>query len=102
VPEFVCYSVTKAAVIQMTRALAVEWALRGVTVNCIAPGSMDTSPDSSDPDDVAARQKRAKLVPLGRLGRPEELGPVLIYLASDASNYMTGTTLFVDGGMVVG
>jgi NAD(P)-dependent dehydrogenase (short-subunit alcohol dehydrogenase family) len=102
VPEFVCYSVTKAAVIQMTRALAVEWAPRGVTVNCIAPGSMDKSPDSTDPDDVAARQKRAKLVPLGRLGRPDELGPALIYLASDASSYMTGTTLFVDGGMAVG
>ncbi len=102
VPEFVCYSVTKAAVIQMTRALALEWAPQGITVNCIAPGSFDKSPDSTHPDDVAARKKRAKIVPLGRLGRPDELGPVLIYLASDASNYMTGATLFVDGGMVVG
>jgi len=102
VPEFVCYSVTKAAIIQMTRALAVEWAPRGVTVNCIAPGSIDKTPDSTDPDDVASRQKRAKIIPLGRLGRPDELGPVLIYLASDASNYMTGVTLFVDGGMVLG
>ena len=102
VPEYVCYSVTKAAVIQMTRALAVEWAPRGITVNCIAPGSFDKFPDSTDQEYITSRRERAKLIPLGRLGRPEELGPALIYLASDASNYVTGTTLFIDGGMVVG
>jgi len=48
------------------------------------------------------QEERAKRIPLGRFGSPEELGPVLIYLASDASNYVTGTTLFIDGGMVVG
>ena len=101
-PERLCYSVTKAAVIQMTRALAVEWAPRGVTVNCIAPGSLDLYPGRTDETYLKLNEARKKRIPLGRLGRLEEVGPPLIYLASNASDYVTGETIFIDGGMVLG
>lgn len=102
VPGRLCYSVTKAAVIQMTRALAGEWASRRVTVNCIAPGSLNLYPDSTDEKYLRLNEERRKRIPLGRLGRLEEVGPLLIFLASDASDYITGETVFIDGGMAVG
>ena len=99
IPTRICYSVSKAAVIQMTRSLAVEWADRGITVNCLAPGSFDLFPDSQDEGYLKMNEERKRRVPLGRLGRPEELGPLVVYLASDASNYMSGMTIFLDGGL---
>ena len=102
VPKNLCYGVSKAAIIQMTKGLALEWAPRGITVNCIAPGTFDKFPDSTDPDLLKRKEERKKLIPLGRLGRLEELGPLLVYLASDASGFINGTTIFMDGGMVVG
>ena len=102
VPGRLCYSVTKAAVIQMTRALAGEWASRGVTVNCIAPGSLDLYPGSTDEKYFRLNEERKKRIPLARLGRLEEVGPLLVFLASDASDYITGETVFIDGGMAVG
>ena len=101
-PERLCYSVTKAAIIQMTRALAVEWATRGVTVNCVAPGSLDLHPGSTDENYLKLNEERKKRIPLNRIGRLEEVGPVVVFLASNASDYMTGETIFIDGGMALG
>ncbi len=102
VTERASYGVSKAAVIQMTKALAVEWASRGISVNCIAPGSFDKFPNSTDEAYLKGKEERKTKIPMGRLGLPEELGPLLVYLASDASDYVTGTTIFMDGGMVIG
>ncbi len=99
-PESSCYCMTKAAVVHLTKALAVEWASRGVTVNCIAPGSFDMYPGCTEDSYVKMKKLREQSVPLGRLGRVEELGPLLVFYASDASNYITGQTIFIDGGLV--
>lgn len=93
------YNVTKAGVSMLTKSLAVEWADRGVRVNAIAPGYMRTDLV----DDVLANNPEMEEMwlentPLGRLGRPEELRELVVYLASDASSYMTGTTVVMDGG----
>jgi NAD(P)-dependent dehydrogenase (short-subunit alcohol dehydrogenase family) len=113
-PGRLCYSVSKAAVIQMTRGLAVEWAPHGVTVNCIAPGSLELYSGSFAPglldryqgsrDELFSRlnEERKKRIPLGRVGGLEEVAPLLVFLASSASDYMTGETIFIDGGMAVG
>jgi gluconate 5-dehydrogenase len=93
------YETAKAAVVGFTRAVAADWAPSGVTVNAIAPGGFMTDANrrwfAERPD---FREKFESLVPMGRLGEPEELGPLAVYLASDASRYMTGATLVIDGG----
>ncbi len=99
-PESSCYCMTKAAVVHMTKALAVEWANRGVTVNCIAPGSFDMYPGCTEDSYVKMKKQREQAVPLGRLGNVQELAPLLVFYASDASNYITGQTVFMDGGLV--
>jgi gluconate 5-dehydrogenase len=93
------YTTTKGAVISLTRDLAAQWAARGVRVNAIAPGSIDGGMTHSIPDE---RQERmVSLIPMHRLGRPEELQGAIAYLASDASSYVTGTVLVVDGGQTI-
>lgn len=94
----VAYNSSKAAVIHLTRSLAVEWAPCGIRVNSISPGYMDTplsAPLLKDPDYGPVWMKR---IPMGRPGRPEELGPTVVYLASGASSYVTGSNIVVDGG----
>ena len=93
------YMATKAAVINLTRTLACSWADRGVRVNAIAPGwypSEMTGPWLGNPDFLKHVEAQT---PMGRVGNPEELLGALLYLASDASSYMTGQTLAVDGGI---
>ncbi|MGE3818409.1 MAG: SDR family NAD(P)-dependent oxidoreductase [Isosphaeraceae bacterium] len=96
------YETAKAAVLSFTRALAADWAPRGVTVNAIAPGGFLTEPNERW---FAARPELRvtfeENIPMGRLGRPEELAPLAVYLASEASSYMTGATLVIDGGYLV-
>jgi gluconate 5-dehydrogenase len=93
------YETSKAAMIAFTRALAADWAPRGVTVNAIAPGGFLTDPNvkwfSERPE---LRTTMESMVPMGRLGDPQEIAGLAVFLASDASSYMTGSTLVIDGG----
>lgn len=96
----VSYAVSKAGVIQLTKTLALEWARHGIRVNALAPGYMETELNrhfwQSD-----AGQALIKRIPQRRLGQLQELDGPLLLLASDASRYMTGTVLAVDGGHLV-
>ncbi|WP_448624995.1 SDR family NAD(P)-dependent oxidoreductase [Geodermatophilus sp. URMC 64] len=87
------YMSSKAAVHQLTRALAVEWAHHGIRVNGVAPGPFLT--DMTEPDQPEYLDR----LPLRRYGAPDELGPAVVYLASEASSYVTGEILTVDGGV---
>ena len=98
-PEMLVYATAKAGLTRLTQTLALEWAPYGITVNCIAPGTFP-DPETGDPSQVAAAKERAKTtVPLGRVGELREVGLLALYLASDASSYMTGETLYLDGGL---
>lgn len=93
------YETTKAAVIHFTRATAADWAPRGVTVNAICPGLFMTEPNlawsKSHPEVI---ETFVRQVPMGRTGEPDEIGPLAVYLASDASSYVTGASFVIDGG----
>ncbi|HKZ02576.1 MAG TPA: 3-oxoacyl-ACP reductase family protein [Pyrinomonadaceae bacterium] len=92
------YCASKGAIIQLTRALALEWAEYNITVNVLAPGYIYTERTSRVFDQPELREALTKRVPLGRIGKPEELGPLVVYLASDASDFMTGSVIVIDGG----
>jgi NAD(P)-dependent dehydrogenase (short-subunit alcohol dehydrogenase family) len=93
------YETAKAAVVQFTRATAADWAPHGVTVNAILPGGFMTEANQRwkqiHPEVI---EMFLSQVPMGRYGEPDELGPLAVYLASDASAYMTGAALVIDGG----
>ncbi|MBC3880086.1 3-oxoacyl-ACP reductase FabG [Undibacterium sp. LX40W] len=91
------YAAAKAGVAGMSRALALEIGSRNITVNCIAPGFIDTDMTKALTDD----QKAAILgqIPMGKLGQPEDIGAATVFLASSGAGYITGTTLHVNGGM---
>ena len=98
-PEALVYSTAKAGVARLTQTLALEWAPYGITVNCIAPGIFP-DPETADPAQLAnSRQNARENVPLGRVGELAEVGYLTLYLMSDASSYMTGETLYIDGGL---
>lgn len=93
------YETAKAAVIQFTRATAADWAHAGVTVNAICPGGFMTEPNQrwsrEHPEVIDAFKAQ---IPMGDFGQPEDLGPLAVYLASDAARYMTGAAVVIDGG----
>jgi NAD(P)-dependent dehydrogenase (short-subunit alcohol dehydrogenase family) len=95
------YAATKGAVGQLTKTLAVEWAARGVRVNAIAPGWIHTPLTQPLVDNPEVTRWIVGRTPMGRWGRPEDLAGAAVYLASDASAFMTGQILYVDGGFIV-
>lgn len=99
-PTLVAYSASKGAVLQFTKALAGEWAKRGVQVNAIAPGAFVTDAQSAvtGSEDLLAR--RLKKIPAGRMGDADEIGALVAYLASPLSNFVTGSVSVIDGGEV--
>jgi NAD(P)-dependent dehydrogenase (short-subunit alcohol dehydrogenase family) len=105
-PDRAAYCASKGAVISLTRQVAVQYAGTGIRCNCVCPGTVD-SPwvgrllDGAD-DPEALRAQLIARQPLGRLGTPEEIADAVLYLASPAASYITGTALVIDGGIVAG
>jgi len=91
------YAAAKAALVGFTKSLAQEVGSRNITINCIAPGFIDTDMTKALPD--AQRTKLLEQIPLGRLGSPEDIAHAVVFLASKEAGYITGATLHVNGGM---
>ncbi len=101
-PNATLYAASKGGVAQLTKALATEWARHGVNVNALAPGFFETELTSAlfaNPDWIHYATTRR--IPVGRTGVPEDLAGAAVFLASDASDYVNGHVLFVDGGWVI-
>ncbi len=101
-PGIVPYCASRGGITQMTKALAAEWAPHGITVNIIAPGWFRTAQNDvlfQNPDWVASTEAK---IPAGRTGLPNDMDGAVVFLASDASAYVTGQLLFVDGGFTIG
>ncbi len=97
-PRLAPYAVSKAALGQLTRVLAVEWAPFGVRVNAVAPAYIETSMTAGVHGNQHLHQQVIDRTPLGRFGQPSEVAWAVVFLASEGASYITGTTLFVDGG----
>ena len=101
-PNVGVYAISKAGVIMATKVMAEEWAKYGIRVNAVAPGHIHTRLGDSIFEVVPSyKDEYLKRVPMGRIGEPEEVVGAMIYLASDASSYVTGITIVVDGGVLV-
>lgn len=105
-PSCAGYCATKAAIIGLTKAMAIDHGNEGVRVNCICPGYIDAGLAEgyfqSQPDPRVARDEAGKLHALWRIGKPEEIGKVAVFLASDDASFITGASIAVDGGLSAG
>ena len=104
-PNRFAYGTTKAAVIGLTKSIAADFVAKGIRCNCIAPGTVDT-PSLQDRmralgDPVEARKMFVSRQPMGRLATPEEIVPIVVYLASDESLCATGQIFTIDGGITI-
>jgi 2-deoxy-D-gluconate 3-dehydrogenase len=100
-PGYTMYAATKGAIISLTRTLAVEWARHDIQVNAIAPGWFVTEMNEAAFADPRIHERLTRDIPARRTGRLEEIGPLAVYLASPGSQFMTGQTIFLDGGHTV-
>lgn len=101
VPQYVAYCVSKAGVDGLTRALAAEWARHGIRVNCLAPGHVRTDFSTDAMADERTRTRILSRIPLRRLAEPREVGELAVYLASPAADFVTGQTIYLDGGETI-
>jgi gluconate 5-dehydrogenase len=97
-PYHAPYAASKGGLAIMTKSLATEWAPRGVTINAIGPTYTETNLTRGYADDPATREKLVAAIPMGRLGTPEDLAGAAVFLCSDAARFVTGQTIYVDGG----
>ncbi|MCB5410001.1 3-oxoacyl-[acyl-carrier-protein] reductase [Pseudogemmobacter faecipullorum] len=98
-PGQVNYAASKAGLVGLSKSLAAEVASRGITVNCVSPGFIETA--MTDKLNEAQKEGLLKVVPMGRMGLPGDIAAAVLYLASDEAGYVTGATLHVNGGMAM-
>jgi len=101
-PNIVHYCASKGGIIAFTEALAVELASFGIKVNAIAPGMIETPMISSIKENPEQEKEMLKKIPMGRVGKPEEVSDLVLFLASDKSSYINGSTIVIDGGWLAG
>lgn len=97
-PDHVAYSVSKGGLMQLTKSMSIALAPHGIRVNAVGPGTIDTPLIKSVIKDEGFRKKALSRTPLGRVGRAEEIAAVVVWLASAEASYLTGTTVYADGG----
>ena len=98
VPRYAAYCASKAAVDGLTRSLAAEWARHGIQVNCLAPGYMNTDIPRAAMADPKTRERFLSKIPARRIGEPAEAAALAVYMASSAADFLTGQTIYLDGG----
>lgn len=100
-PAYLSYSISKGGMQNLTRSLALEYAARGIRVNAVGPGAIETPINASWLDDPEKRAGVESHIPMGRAGLPDEMAAVFAFLASDESSYITGQTLYACGGLTL-
>ena len=93
------YGSSKAAMIRLSKSLAIQFASNNIRSNCILPGPIDTSMQKRWKKNVSAKRRLEKIIPLNRVGKPTDISNTIMFLLSDQSNYITGTEIIVDGGI---
>jgi glucose 1-dehydrogenase len=100
-PKFIGYSVSKGGMGNLTRTLALEYAGRGIRVNAVGPGAIATPMNEAWVNDPSKKREVERHIPVGRVGTAEEIAAVVAFLASDDASYVTGQTIFADGGLTL-
>lgn len=100
-PGISAYVASKHAVLGLTRAVALEYAARGIRVNAVSPGYIETPMTAIDMSDANDRQALEAALPIGRIGRPEEIADAVLWLCSDQARYVVGANIVVDGGITI-